>query len=103
MLHVYLDPDADAAEVLSRWRRDLDGAADVGSRAETIASGLFGSTVTDAAASRMGDLLVVARGNGAVYDGTAPDQRSRGMVGQHGGLTPEERQVPLLRFGAFAR
>jgi len=38
-----------------------------------------------------------------VYDGTAADQRGRGMIGQHGGLTPEERQVPLLRFGAFAR
>lgn len=103
MLHVYLEPDADADAVLARWRRDLDGAADVGSRAEARAAGLFGPTVTDAASSRIGDLLVVARGNGAVYDGTAPDQRGRGMIGQHGGLTPEERQVPLLRFGAFTR
>ncbi len=103
MLHVYLEPDADADAVLARWRADLEGLADVGSRAEGIASGLFGPRVTDAAASRIGDLLVVARGSGAVYDGTAADQRSRGMVGQHGGLTPEERQVPLLRFGAFAR
>lgn len=103
MLHVYLDPDADADGVLARWRGDLAGAADVGTRAEAIASGLFGAHVTDAAASRIGDLLVVSRGNGAVYDGTAPDQRSRGMVGQHGGITPEERQVPVLRFGAFAR
>lgn len=103
MLHVYLDPDVDASEVADRWTRDLDGLADVGTRGEVIASGLFGPEVSDAAASRIGDLLVVARGNGAVYDGTAHDQRSRGMIGQHGGLTPEERQVPLLRFGAFAR
>ncbi len=103
MLHAYLEPDADAAAVLARWRRDLDGLADVGTRDEAIAAGLFGPAVTDAAASRIGDLLVVARGNGAVYDGTAADQRSRGMIGQHGGITPEERQVPLLRFGAFAR
>lgn len=103
MLHVYVDPDVDAAAVARRWARDLDGLADVGAREEVIASGLFGPRVTDAAASRIGDLLVVARGNGAVYDGTAQDQRGRGMVGQHGGLTPEERQVPLLRLGAFAR
>jgi len=103
MLHVYLEPDADPDEAISRWRRNLEGQADVGSRAEAIAAGLFGPRVTDAAAGRIGDLLVVARGNGAVYDGTAADQRSRGMIGQHGGLTPEERQVPLLRFGAFAR
>lgn len=103
MLHVYVDPDVDAAAVARRWAQDLDGLADVGARDEVIASGLFGPRVTDAAASRIGDLLVVARGNGAVYDGTAQDQRGRGMVGQHGGLTPEERQVPLLRLGAFAR
>jgi hypothetical protein len=35
------------------------------------------------------------------YDGTAEDQRSRGMIGQHGALTPEERQVPYIRRGAF--
>lgn len=103
MLHVYLDPESDADDVAARWSGDLDGLADVGTRQEAIAAGFFGPAVTDAAASRIGDLLVVARGNGAVYDGTASDQRGRGMIGQHGGVTPEERQVPLLRFGAFAR
>ena len=103
MLHVYVEPDADVARMADRWRRDLEGLADVGTRGEAIAAGLFGPTVTEAAASRIGDLLVVARGNGAVYDGTAADQRGRGMIGQHGGLTPEERQVPLIRLGAFVR
>ncbi len=103
MLHVYVEPDADASAVAERWVRDLDGVADVGTRDQAIAAGLFGPEVTEAASSRIGDILVVARGNGAVYDGTAADQRGRGMIGQHGGLTPEERQVPLLRFGAFAR
>ncbi len=103
MLHVYVEPDADADELATRWRSDLEGLAEVGTRQEATDAGLFGPSVTDAAASRIGDVLVVARGNGAVYDGTAPDQRNRGMVGQHGGLTAEERQVPLLRLGAFAR
>lgn len=103
MLHAYLEPDADAAAVLVRWRADFEGVAEVGSRDEAIAAGLFGPRVSDAAAARIGDLLVVAKGVGAVYDSTAADQRSRGMIGQHGGLTPEERQVPLVRLGAFAR
>lgn len=103
MLHVYLEPDVDADAVLARWRRDLEGLADVADREEAIGAGLFGPHVGVPASERIGDLLVVPRGNRAVYDGTAADQRSRGMVGQHGGLTPEERQVPLLRFGAFAR
>ncbi|MFJ4175842.1 alkaline phosphatase family protein [Microbacterium sp. NPDC089696] len=103
MLHVYVEPDADAATITDRWRRDLEGLADVGTRAEAVTAGLFGPTVTESAAARIGDVLVVARGNGAIYDGTAADQRGRGMIGQHGGLTPEERQVPLIRLGAFGR
>jgi predicted AlkP superfamily pyrophosphatase or phosphodiesterase len=103
MLHLYLDEGRSATEVVTRLRSDLEGLADVGAREEAIGAGLFGPRVSSAAAERMGDLLVIARGNGALYDGTAEDQRSRGMIGQHGGLTPEERQVPLIRFGAFAR
>lgn len=103
MLHVHFDPESDAAAVLDRWRADLDGMADVVTRAEAVQSGLFGPRVTEAAASRIGDMIAIARGSWAIYDGTAPDQRGRGMVGQHGAITPEERQVPLIRLGAFAR
>ena len=103
MLHAYLEPDADAGAVTARWRTDLEGVADVLTRDEAIGHGLFGPTVSTAASSRIGDILAVARGSAAVYDGTAADQRGRGMVGQHGALTPEERQVPLIRLGAFAR
>ena len=103
MLHVYLEPEADLESVTARWRADLDGVADVVTRDEAVRGGLFGTVVTDAAAARIGDLLAIARGSWALYDGTAADQRSRGMVGQHGALTPEERQVPLIRLGAFAR
>lgn len=103
MLHAYVEPDADAAAVAARWRVDLEGVADVVSRDEAVRAGLFGPIVTEAAASRVGDLLAIARGTWAVYDGTASDQRGRGMIGQHGALTPEERQVPLIRLGAFAR
>lgn len=103
MLHVHLEPDADRADVLARWRADLEGLADVVTREEAVRGGLFGPVVTPEASSRVGDLLAVSRGNRALYDGTAEDQRGRGMVGQHGALTPEERQVPLIRRGAFTR
>lgn len=103
MLHLHLDPDVDGSAVIARWREDLDGVADVVTRAEAIQHGLFGPTVTEAAASRMGDAMAIARGTWAMYDGTAADQRGRGMVGQHGALTAEERHVPVIRLGAFAR
>ncbi len=102
MLHVYTEPDADTAAILARWRRDLEGLADVISRTEAIDAGMFGPMVTDAARERIGDILAVAHSNRALYDAEAADQRGRGMVGQHGALTPEEWRVPLIRMGAFA-
>ncbi|MFD5214929.1 alkaline phosphatase family protein [Microbacterium sp. NPDC058345] len=101
MLHVYLEPDADPVAVLTRWRRDLEGFADVVSRTEAIDAGLFGHGVTDAARERIGDVLGIARANAALYD--AEDPRGRDMVGQHGALTPEEWRVPFIRLGAFRR
>ena len=103
MLHLYLEPEAESAVVAARLRADMEGVADVLTREQAVHSGLFGPEVTPAALGRIGDLLVVASGVWAVYDGTAEDQRSRGMVGQHGALTPEESRVPLLRLGAFDR
>ena len=103
MLHVYLEPDADQEAIVSRWRRDLADCADVLSRQQAIDAGLFGAGVTDAARARLGDLMAVARSNLAIYDGDAEDQRGRSMVGQHGGWTPEEWRVPLIRMGAFRR
>lgn len=103
MIHAYVEPDVSATEVADRWRADLDGLADVATRQEVIDGGLFGPRVTADAAARIGDIIAVPRGNRAIYDGTAADQRARGMIGQHGGLTPEERQVPSIALGAFAR
>lgn len=101
MLHVYLEPDADRARALQLWRRASEGQADVLSRTDAVELGLLGPQVTVDAGERVGDLLVIARGNRAVYDATAADQKARGMIGQHGALTPEEQQVPYLRLGAF--
>ncbi len=100
MLHVYLDDSADAAAAASRWQETLGEAANAGTKAEAIAGGLFGPRVTPDVAARIGDVLVAARGNRAVYPGI--EAPGRGMIGQHGALTPEELQVPFLRFGAFA-
>lgn len=102
MLHLYLEADAQSDAVVQTWRRECGRDAEVLSRGEAIAAGLFGPRVTEDARARIGDVLVVAQGNKAFYDGTAADQRGRGMVGQHGALTPEERQVPYIRRGAFS-
>lgn len=103
MMHVYAELDADVDTVAARWSTSLGKAADVLSGRDAIAAGLFGPTVGDAARQRIGDVIAIARSQWALYDGTAEDQRGRGMIGQHGALTPEERHVPFIRRGAFAR
>lgn len=101
MLHLYLESDAAAAA--ARWRAMLDGIADVATREEAIAAGVFGPRVDAAVRPRIGDLLVIARGNRAIYDGADAEESGRAMVGQHGAWTPEERTVPYIRLGDFAR
>ena len=100
MLHVYLDEGSDAASAAERWQRSLGLAAEAGTKRQAIAAGMFGPAVTADAAARIGDVLVIARGNRAIYP--ADDLTGRGMIGQHGALTPEERIVPFIRLGAYA-
>ena len=57
------------------------------SRDETIDAGLLGPIVTAAAAERVGDVVVLARGAGAVFDRRVDAARVRNLVGQHGSLT----------------
>ncbi len=98
-LQLHLEVDADAQAVAERWRAAEGRRAWVATRDEAIAVGWFGA-VDPEVAPRIGDVLVAARGDFAFY--ADPDDRGRGMVGQHGSLTPAETGVPLLRFGAFA-
>ncbi|WP_235021816.1 MULTISPECIES: alkaline phosphatase family protein [unclassified Rathayibacter] len=98
-LQLHLEPGADVDEVAARWIEAEGSRAWIATRAEVAESGWFGA-VGDAAAERMGDVFVAARKAIAYYD--AEDSSGRSMIGQHGSLTPEEIQVPLLGFGALS-
>lgn len=75
--------------------RDLLGhQAWVRSRDEAIAEGWYGPVVTDAAASRMGDVLLAARGTVSFHD--PHDTGPYVLIGRHGSLTEDEMLVPLL-------
>ncbi len=78
----------DAAEAL------LGDQAWVRSRAQAIAEGWYGPTVTDVAASRLGDVLLAAKGTVAFHD--PDDSGPYLLVGRHGSLTDDEMLVPLL-------
>lgn len=99
-LALHLEADADPAAVLARWRAAEGRRAWVASRDEAVAAGFFGE-VDPEVLPRIGDVLVAARARIAYY--VDADDSGRSMVGQHGSLTPEERDIPLLHFGAFGK
>jgi hypothetical protein len=97
--YVHTAPGA-ARDVLAIWHDELDGPFCVLSRDETIDAGLLGPVVTEDAASRVGDVVVLARGAGAVFDRRVDAARVRNLIGQHGSLTSAETYVPLLQYRA---
>lgn len=91
--HVYT-VDGATADVADTWRGALGTDFVVRTRAEAVAAGWFGPVVTDESAYRIGDLVVLARGDGGVVRSGAEPLQSI-MVGHHGSLTPAELLVPL--------
>lgn len=97
---MYLEANTDAAEVIHRLQAALGKRAWVGGRSEAIAANWFGETSSEVA-ERLGEVLVVARGQ---YSVTMSDDSpaALAMIGQHGGISEEERGVPLCLGGALA-
>lgn len=92
--HVHALPGA-AADVLAAWRAELGDRMWVGTRADVVAAGLLGTTVTPEALARTGDVVAVSTGEvSVVRRGT--EAYFSALLGQHGALTPDELLVPLL-------
>jgi predicted AlkP superfamily pyrophosphatase or phosphodiesterase len=83
-----------AAALLEAARGAFGEDAWVRSRDEAIAEGWYGPVVTEAAAGRLGDVLLAARGDAAFHDPN--DTGPYVLVGRHGSLTAEEMLVPLV-------
>ena len=99
-LQLHLEAGERADEHAERWRLAEGSRAWVATRAEAVAAGWFGE-VAQEVLPRIGDVLVAARKRVAYYADL--DDRGRRMIGQHGSLSPDELNIPLLRFGAFGR
>lgn len=80
-------------DVLAAWSEALEGRAVVTTREDAIAAGWFG-VVADHVVDRIGEVLVVVtRGSVAHREVDPMEGRLRG---QHGGLSREELEVPLI-------
>ncbi len=92
--HVYTVDGAEA-DVAATWRAVLGNGYAVHTRAELVAAGWFGPDVTPTALPRIGNVMAVATGSGAITrSGVEPLQSA--LVGHHGSLTAAEMNIPLL-------
>ncbi len=82
-------------DVLATWRAVLGDTADVVSRDEAVAAGWFGA-VPEQHLARIGDVVVVCRGDYAVLATKHEPELAGKLVAYHGGMTPAETAIPLI-------
>ena len=93
-LHTY--PGA-ASDVIGVWSEVLDGQAEVRSRDDAVATGLFGP-VRPEHLCRIGDVVVTCTADIAVLASRHEPPEVARMVGFHGAATPAEIAIPLITF-----
>lgn len=94
MRTLLVDNGVDVDVVAERWRDAVGDRATVVATADAVAAGWFGSTVPDAHARRLGD-VVVASHRGSVAHARVDPSGGR-LAGLHGSITAAERDVPAL-------
>jgi hypothetical protein len=86
-------------EVVAELGRRLDGVADVRTVEELLAEGLFGENVGEALTRRLANLIVLPEPGEAVY-WFEPGRFEQRFLGQHGGLTANEMEIPFVSWVA---
>lgn len=91
---LFIQPGA-VEEAQSFLAQRLEGRAEVWRVEEMIASGWFGPQVSPRFRARCGDLIILPYAGEAVW-WYEKDRFEQKYYGHHGGLTPQEMEVPLL-------
>jgi len=86
--------DGQLDEVRDRLGDRLDGIADVVTAETLVADGVFAEP-SPRLRARLGDVVVLPRYGEAVY-WHEPGRFAQHLHGQHGGLSPQEMEIPLL-------
>ncbi len=87
--------DGRIAEARDFLAARLEGQAEVRAVAEMIAEGWFGPRVSDRLRARAGDLVILPYRGQAVW-WYEKDKFVQKYYGHHGGLTPQEMEIPLI-------
>jgi len=81
--------------VRDRLREELKGRAEVYETSELIEAGFFGEgPASERFLARVGNVVVLSYANQSVW-WLAPGSHE-GKVSSHGGLTPDEMEIPLF-------
>ena len=94
--YLHTEPGA-ASDVIAAWSELLNGRADVRSRDDAVAAGLFGSVLPDHL-PRIGDVVVSCLGDTAVLARTHEPPEVAQLIGFHGAGDPVETAIPLITF-----
>lgn len=92
--YLHAEPGA-TADVAAIWTELLAGRADVYTREQAVGSGMFGP-VDPRHLPRIGDVVVVCRGEFAVLATGHERPESARLVGFHGAATAVEMAIPLV-------
>ena len=84
-----------AEEVRDGLARRLEGVAEAHLTADLVAEGLFGPSPSARLLGRLADVVVLPYHGEAVY-WHEPGRFEQRFFGQHGGLTPDEMEIPLV-------
>jgi hypothetical protein len=94
--YLHTEPGA-TADVQATWTEAADGWAQVYSRQQAVATGMFGP-VSQPHLARIGDVVVVCTGDSAVLaTGHEPAETAR-LIGFHGAGSAAELAIPLIVF-----
>jgi Type I phosphodiesterase / nucleotide pyrophosphatase len=96
--YLHTEPGA-AADVQATWSGVLDGRAQVYSREQAVATGMFGP-VDSRHLARIGDVVVICTGDAAVLATKREPPEAARLIGFHGGATAAEMAIPLIVFGS---
>jgi Type I phosphodiesterase / nucleotide pyrophosphatase len=94
--YLHTEPGA-AADVQATWSGLLNGRAEVYSREQAVATGMFGP-VDPRHLARIGDVVVICTGDAAVLATKHEPPEAARLIGFHGGATAAEMAIPLIVF-----
>jgi hypothetical protein len=97
---LYCLDDTATEDARQAWAETLGVTAQVMTRERILDEGWLG-TVAPEARARIGDLSLVCLDPIAIYRAEVASSASQAMIGQHGSITPVEREIPIIPIGAW--